>query len=630
MVNLEGLRIALYQMPVKPASPMFNASNIIHAAIEAEIRGDDFLVCPELCLESYLTGDKYLENEEYLRQVENAKAFIAKNTSHLKVIIIYGTLDIDWTKRGEDGRVRKYNIGQVLQAGKVIHQSIKTNQPNYRFMDDSKHFYSLRSLIEETCLKTGKSIEEVIKMFIRVVVVKTKLGPVRIGIILCEDMWKDDYNINPTAILAEMGVDIVFNLSASPWTWQKNRKRHQVVKNLLTDLPAPDRPIMFVYVNKGNCIDQLGKSILAYDGSSTVYNSVGDILFEMEQFVSGMETFVFSYGNPAILPRQQNDQRELWKALCCAVDGMFSILPPEMRGVVHGLSGGIDSAAMAALLVNRLGSNNVIGINMPYGNYNDSESCEDAKKIAENLGIKYLVIPIDNIANSIAEATGIKPNSFAFQNILARCRMEVLAAMAQKLGYVFVSNGNKVEVWSNFFTMYADGAGFASFFGDLVKREIYQTADYENREVFGREVIPQRVIDRAPMASLTQESTKDPFDYGNLTENGYHDQLFRSFTEFLWGPEKILTKFLEGTLETEMQLRPGRILEYFGSTEAFIVDLGKQWNQFQSCFKRHQIPPVFVCSRRSGGSDMVESMFPQENTKRYYELLREAVLAATV
>ncbi len=623
--NFEGLRIALFQMAVKPASPMFNARNIVREAIIADARGDDFLVCPELCLESYLTGDKHLENEEYLRQVEHAKNYIKRETQRLKVVIIYGTLEVDWAKRGEDGRPRKYNTGQVLQFGENIHEAIKTNQPNYRFMDDSKHFYSLRSLIEETCLKTGKTIDEVVRMFIKVVVVKTRMGLVRIAIILCEDMWKDDYNINPTAILAELGVDIIFNLSASPWTWQKNRKRHSVVKNLLTELPEDIRPKLFVYVNKGNCIDQLGKSILAYDGSSTCYNGNGDIVFEMGQFDSGVGVHTFHSDALPIKLVPQDDSRELWNALCCAVDGMFSTLPSYMRKVVHGLSGGIDSAAMAALLVDRRGCENVIAINMPYKSYNDPGSCSDAELIAKNLGIRYIVIPIDEMADAIGRATGVDPDTDAFENILARCRMEVLAAMAQKLGAVYVANGNKVEVFSNYFTMNADGSGFASFLGDLVKREVYQITDYANREVYRREVIPQSVINRPPTAGLRSQSKRDPFDYGSLTENGYHDQLYRSFTEFRWGPEKILEKFMAGNLEQEMKLNPGRIMNYFGDVESFVKDLNLQWGRFQTAYKRLLIPPIFVCSRRSGGSDLVESMFPQEFTVRHHELVEQAL-----
>jgi len=625
--NLNGLRIAFGQMPVKPASPMHNARYIVQAAKEANARGDDFVAFPELALESYLTGDKYLESEEFLRQVERAQRFLAAETADLDIRIIYGTLEVDWSKRGEDGRVRKYNIGRLLHQGNNIHQAIKTNQPNYRFMDDSKHFYSLRSLIEEECIKTGKPIEEVIKRFIKVITVQTRFGPVRIAIILCEDMWKDDYNINPTSILAELGVDVIFNLSASPWTWQKNRKRHQVVKNLLTELPAPIRPQLFVYVNKGNCVDQIGKSIIAYDGSSTGYNGNGDIIFEMGQFVSGVETLEFQEGRLPLPPKPQDDSLELWQALCCGVDGMFATLPPKNRIVVHGLSGGIDSAAMAGLLVNRLGKNNVIAINMPYGHYNATEVQDDARTIARNLGIEYLVIPIDDIANPIIAATGIQPGTLAFENHLARCRTLVLAAEAQKRNAVYVANGNKVELWANYFTMYADGAGFASFFGDLVKREIYQVADYENRAVYGREIIPQSVMTRPPTAELNV-AQKDPFDYGSLTANGYHDQLYRAFTEFRRGPEWVLEQFMDGTLEKEMQLQAGRIMKYFGTIEAFVKDLELQWGRFQACFKRHQVPPTFVCSRRSGGSDLVESMFPGEVTERYKELKLQALSAA--
>ena len=603
--NVNGLKVSLCQMPVVPGRPDLNSKYIINQACEAVKRGVDIIVFPEMCVTGYLIGDIF-EDDAFISDVLRCNEDIIKETP-VGIISIFGTMFRGFGK-GEDGRQRLHNGAIVASQGNMIGSVVKTLQPNYRFFNDDKHFYSTRKMAQEI----NSSLENKIDSFL----VKTNSKTIKIGVILCEDMWHQDYAFNPTRILVEKGAQIVFNLSASPWTWKKNDKRHRVVKELLTDCKVP-----FVYVNNTGT-QNTGKNIMIFDGSSTVYDENGNIVFEVPPYDEGAHDFTVLSKMKSVVSRQSNDTAELYAAMVCATKSMVK---PDTK-VVVGLSGGIDSAVSVAHFVDVLGPEKVIAVNMPF--LNSQETQDLARVIAKNLGIEYLVVPIKDIVESTCNATGVKSETLAYQNVQARVRKEILAAIAQKIGGRFVCNSNKVEVAFGYGTLYGDIAGFYAPLGDLVKREIRQIADHMNKNRFSREVIPWECINQVPSAELEalDKKQRDPFDYGYLDRRGYHDEMVRAFTEFRKNPEWFLDMYIKSKLEEELQLESGTLKELFPRNEFFVEDLEKQWRAlFWSFFKRVQCPPIPIFSKRAFGRDLEDSLMEPHFTKKYKEFKKKFV-----
>jgi NAD+ synthase (glutamine-hydrolysing) len=619
--NLKDLKISLNQMPVIPGRPDLNAKYIIGEIAEAAKNNVDILAFPEMCVSGYVIGDLF-EDDCFCREVSLRNSQIIKAVPE-NLTVIFGTLLFDSSKKGEDGRSRKYN-GAITVNNVGAPVVCKTLQPNYRIFDDDRHFFSTRKIAE-------KDLGDVAD-YLKPVTIKTRIGSLSLGIILCEDMWHQDYRFNPTRILVGKGANIVFNLSASPWTWQKNRKRHQVVRDLLKLSPVP-----FVYVNNAG-VQNNGKNIIIFDGSSTVYSQTGEIIFAVPPYAAGSHDFTFSDLLEAVVPENKEsepeplslaekiklDAGELYAGWQCAAKGFFDTLPLPMRKAVIGLSGGIDSAVVAVFLAKILGPENVYAINMP-SKYNSQKTRVIAQQIATNSGINYEVIPIDAIVEATCAATGTKEDSLSYENVQARARMEILAAKCQNIGGVFTCNSNKIEMALGYGTMYGDIAGAVALLGDMLKREVYQMGDYLNRVVYQREVIPQECFTIKPSAEL-KDKQSDPFHYGSLECRGYHDELVRAFTEFRQNPEWVLEKYFKGTLETELRLEAGTLKQLFKTPADFVFDLEKNYQAFITFyFKRHPAPPVPILSKRAFGFDLRESMLSPLFTTRYGELRQQII-----
>ncbi len=636
--ELNGLKIGLCQMPCIAARPDLNGAYFIHAIEEAERMELDLLVGPE-GIQGYLIGDQY-EYKQFLMAVDDMNEVIRKATEGKQIVVAYGSVWCDWLGRGEDGRVLRHNGGFIVQNGRVLQRANKTLSPNYRMFSEARYFFDNRKTAEEISGLSEKALDmdQALKKLLRPVQVNLRNGSkISIGQEFCEDMWSEDYFFKPTAFLALQGADIIINHSASPWTWRKNNKRHRVVKALMQGIPENIRPKLFVYVNRTG-VEQSNKNFYVYDGSSAVYDSDGDLIKEVPPYYPGTKVFTFSADAKKIEGEVPDDTEALYRAMAAVIDNIYVSLPDEHRHVCIGISGGIDSAVAAALMVARLGSKRVRLVNMPYGDYNSDESKTDAFQVAKNLNTRYLVKDITRSVDTIAELTGVEKGTLAHKNIQARCRMEVLAALAQKQettnglekkGGRFTANGNKIEMAFGYGTMYADIAGATMLFGDLVKREVYQLGDYLNRSVFCRTVIPDSVFNRPPEDGLSKLSSKDPFDYGSLEHRGYHDELVRAWTEWRKDPLWFLEEYAAGTLEKTLMLPEGHLRKLFPTNRDFVERLEKDWQMFTTAYwKRIQCPPVPVFTRRAFGGDLSESMNNFNIHTEAFETLKAKVLAA--
>jgi len=597
---MTDIKIAVVQMEVVAGKPDVNCEKIIQKIKEARENKNDVVIFPEMVVSGYLLGDEW-ENVGLIKKLMEINEKIREESSGITVI--WGNVWVDFEKTGEDGRIRKYNAALISSDKKWLNNggfegyTFKTLLPKYREFDDERHFYSMQKLADERQV----DIKDLLKPF----EVNVRGQKIKIGLSLCEDMWDENYFNKPIEILVKNGAEIVINISASPWTWQKNNKRHQIVKNILSK-----NPVNFVYCNNVG-IQNNGKNIFLFDGSSTIYSYDGEIIktakpyneeileINLADFNKGLSKEVDSLDN--------RDTEELYDGLIYGLRKFFE--QNNLKKAVIGISGGIDSAVSVSLLVMALGKEKVLGVNMP-SKYNSDLTKNAAKKLAENLEIEYKVIPIQNgvdLTMKELENNGFKVSDFVMENIQARDRgSRILAGVAACVGGVMINNSNKTEMALGYTTLYGDMNGAICPIADLYKWEVYKLAEYINK-INGKEIIPKEIFEVVPSAELSdkQDVTMgkgDPILYP------YHDKLVRSFVEFRKDLMEILEWYDKKTIETEMHLEKGLIKKYFLTRDEFKKDLEEKWKMFKlSYFKRIQAPPIIAVSRRAFGYDLRES-----------------------
>ncbi len=604
--------IAVAQLEVIPGRPDRNMDGILREIKLARKRDMDVIVFPEMAVPGYLLGDEW-ENDCFINDLMCYNDDIRSASKDL--CVVWGSVYADSRQKGEDGRIRKYNAAYIVQDRKWVSNGVlegrtyKTLMPKYREFDDERHFFSMLKLAQEQ----GRPIQELLQPF------PIKIGgkEVNLGLILCEDMWCDDYSANPTQTLVQNGADVILDLSSSPWTWRKNDKRHRVVKSLLDKTPVP-----FVYCNATG-VQNNGKNIFLFDGNSTVYNPNGSVMTTAQDYTEQtIDVRVTGKNGPEKTPpplSSEQDTQELYNGLVYGIRHFMAALPSQK--VVIGLSGGIDSAVSASLMAAAVGSENVYAVNMP-SKFNSELTKGAAAELARNLGINYAIYPIqasvDLTLDELADVTFVRQDEsqgethpevtpFIIENIQARDRgSRVLAVLSASLGAVFTNNGNKTETAIGYATLYGDVDGAIAPLADLYKGEVYQLADYINRRS-GSAIIPEEIINVVPSAELSadQDVTQgkgDPIKYP------YHDKLLRAFIEFRRDPEFILQHYIAGTLETQIQVQPGLIAHYFPTSADFTADLERMWKLYKNnYFKRIQAPPIIAVSRRAFGFDLREA-----------------------
>ncbi|HMM23012.1 MAG TPA: NAD(+) synthase [Selenomonadales bacterium] len=631
------LRIALGQMEIIPGRPDINSRAMLAMIEEARAGAAHMVVFPEMAIPGYLLGDTW-EQQAFLRDCEEYGRRIVAASAGL--CVVFGNVGLDWNRTGDDGRVRKYNAFFVAQNGRLWAGDhfpypfrIKTLLPNYREFDDTRHFYSLRKLAADL----GRDIGELLQP----VCVEVGGRPLRIGSLICEDGWYDDYSLNPVAEIAAKGpVDLLINISSSPFTLGKQGKRHRVFGKSARETGAP-----LVYVNNVG-VQNNGKTVYTFDGASTVYNRRGQIVASCPAFEPSLRflDLALSGGDSqeAALPPEDQSMATIYQALSYGAANFLKQI--GMERVVIGASGGIDSAVSAALYASILGPENVLLANLP-SVYNSATTKSLADDLAKRLGCLYTVVPIQesvdhtirqlNGAPVVNRATGGQSNlsvtPFITENIQARDRSaRVLAGLAAAFGGGFTCNANKSETTVGYSTLYGDQAGFLAVLADLWKHQVYALGRHLNEQVFHSEIIPQGVFTLTPSAELSTEQNVDE-GKGDPLIYPYHDYLFRSFMEW-WNratPEDLLGWYASGELEAKLGCEPGLVSKLFPGPAHFIADLEKWWKLYSGMgvAKRIQAPPVLAVSRRAYGFDHREAQNSPYFTARYCDL-KERLLAA--
>ena len=453
-------------------------SNTEHALAimkKAEGSGKDLLVFPEMFIPGYPPQDLILEKHFIL---ENQKMVDILASASGEMLTLIGAIHYDG--------IDTYNGVAVLQHGKLVQWVNKSLLPTYDVFDEWRYF------------KPGRDNEPVSITF-------RNGETLRLGIHVCEDLWDENIDYKICDILGDMGVDLFINLSASPFVSNKYVERSRLILNKIEKYNKP-----YIYVNMVGGQDQL-----VFDGMSMVADEKAEWVHICPQFKESVCEVILPASSPANKPVELPDiskEDQIFRGLVLGVHDYFS--KTGHTKAVLGLSGGIDSAVTAAIAVEALGAQNVLGIAMP-SKYSSDHSVSDAELLAKNLGMKYLNVPIGTIfqgfQDTYSQILGEPISGLPEENLQARIRGNILMSFSNKDGSLLLTTGNKTEIALGYCTLYGDMSGGLAVISDIGKRMVYRLANHYN-EINNDEMIPLNTITKEPSAEL-RENQVDPFDY---------------------------------------------------------------------------------------------------------------------
>ncbi|MPX01027.1 NAD+ synthase [Moraxella catarrhalis] len=446
----------------------------MHAlTLDAKARGADIVIFPELALVGYPPEDLLLR-PTLGERVREAMAKLAE-IEGIVVILGYPHIDHHGT----------FNSAAILQDGSQKGFYHKQCLPNYGIFDEQRYFQ--------------KGLNQVLFDY----------KGVTIGLLICEDIWHDE----PIQALKQAGADLVIVINASPFEIGKQTAR----KSLLTRHSSTHH-LPIIYVNTVGAQDDI-----VFDGGSLITQSDGRVAHEGVRFLNQLlmarfDTQNKTFDTQAKAPLVLSEESEMYQALVVGLRDYVN--RSGFKGVIVGLSGGIDSALTLCIAVDALGSDRVYAVMMPY-EYTAQISLEDAEAQAARLNVSYTVCPIhDAVAGLRSALAPLLANSepdVTEENLQARARGTILMALSNKFGHMVISTGNKSENAVGYSTLYGDMVGGFDVLKDVYKTDVYRLANYRNR-LEDNPVIPERVITRPPSAELrpNQKDQDSLGDYDTL------------------------------------------------------------------------------------------------------------------
>jgi len=496
------MKIALAQFNPTVGDLSGNAAQILSLAEQALARGAKLAVFSELCLCGYPPQD-LLERP----------AFIDRNLKELKELAKRLPLPavVGYAGRVKKGRGKAIaNKAALLCGGRIVFEQNKMLLPTYDVFDESRYFQPAERQANYD------------------------FADQHLGITICEDVWNDKnfwpnmlYERDPVTELVTQGSTLLLNISASPYTIDKRSLRFDMLKSVAK---THHRPV--VYVNQVG-----GNDSLIFDGASLALTADGKIAAQALAFEEDLVMFDTETGQGEIHAQPKQEIEYAYRALVLGTRDYVSKC--RFKRVLVGLSGGIDSAVVAAIAVDALGAANVQGVSMP-GPFSSEGSKDDAKALAQNLGIELVPLPIggvfDAYRKALASAFGDRPVDVAEENIQARIRGNYLMALSNKFGSMVLSTGNKSELAVGYCTLYGDMAGGLAVISDVPKLMVYELARWINRE---RELIPRSTIDKPPSAELRP----DQKDEDSLPPYDVLDRILKAYIEDLKSPQDIADKY---------------------------------------------------------------------------------------
>ena len=527
-----SLRIALAQLNLFVGDVGGNAQRVIDVAAEARDRlKADLVLFPELALSGYPPED-LLFHKGMKRQVAAAMERVRSEVQGVTVMVGYP----DYT----DDII--YNAAALIRDGKLLANYHKQELPNYLVFDEKRYFKQG----QESCV--------------------FELNGIRVGLLICEDIWEPA----PARAAKAAGAQLLVVINGSPYSLQYQRRREDIARARIKDTGLP-----IVYVNMLG-----GQDELIFDGGSFAMNATGEVVQRAAPFKEELYTVDIDLVDGKAVPRRGHIEPELseeasvYNALVLGVRDY--VTKHRFPGVVLGLSGGIDSALTLAIAVDALGADRVQAVMMP-SRYTAQMSLDDAAQEARTLGIGYDVISIEGMFEAALGAlkpvfAGRAPDTTE-ENIQARCRGLLLMAISNKTGRMVLTTGNKSEMAVGYATLYGDMAGGFAPIKDCSKMLVYRLANYRNSIA---QVIPPRVIERAPSAELRP----DQKDSDSLPPYEVLDAILELFIEDNLSVDEISARGFD-------RATVGRVLEMVKRNE----------------YKRRQAPPGVRISDRAFGRD---------------------------
>lgn len=554
------MKIALAQQNYHIGNFESNTQKIISAINQAKEQGAELVLFSELCICGYPPRD-FLEFEDFINQCYQAIDTIKQHTQDIAVVV--GGPQRNESKLGKD----LFNAAWFLYNKEVKQVIQKTCLPTYDVFDEYRYFEPAFSW--------------------NIIEFKGK----RLALTVCEDIWALSenplYRTCPMDELAKQKPDLMLNISASPFDYDHDDDRKEVIRANVKKYGIP-----MYYCNVTG-----SQTEIVFDGGSLVMNATGDVVKELKYFeedfaVIDSNTLQLSTtaASSKVLNKdmrvskianhekiiayltQTKNIAEIHKALLLGIKDYFAKM--GFTKAILGSSGGIDSAVTLALACEALGAENVRAILMP-SQYSTGHSVSDAEQLSKTLGNPYDIVPIKNIYNAfLTELHPVfnnLPFSLAEENIQSRSRGNLLMAIANKFGYILLNTSNKSELATGYGTLYGDMAGGLSVLGDVYKMQVYALARYINRD---KEIIPQNIIDKAPSAELRPNQK----DSDSLPEYDVLDKVLYQYIERRQGPKELIAMGVDEALVK-------RILKLVNTNE----------------YKRNQFCPIIRVSCKAFG-----------------------------
>jgi NAD+ synthase (glutamine-hydrolysing) len=556
----ENWRVAIAQINCTVGDLKGNCAKIIEYAKKAKASGVDIVTFPELAITGYPPEDLLLK-PKFIE--DNIAALREVARSITDVVAVVGFVD------RENGSL--YNAASVMYDAEIKGVYRKTLLPNYGVFDEKRYFASEKKPL----------------IF--------KFDDLIFGVNICEDIWFDK---GPTASQARAGATLILNINASPYHTGKIKVRDEIVRH-----QASSNNVFIVYSNLVG-----GQDELVFDGQSMVSDNDGNVIARALAFredllvidipkdrltkeqpqkainATAKKSSIITVADKVIQTTKPDitwhqgetpaPVAEVYEALVLGLRDY--VLKNGFGNVAIGLSGGIDSAIVAALAVDALGKDRVVGVFMP-SRYTSKESEEDAGELAKNLGINMLEVPIDGIY--MAYIATFEPlfkgckEDIAEENIQARIRGNILMALSNKFGWLVLTTGNKSEMSVGYATLYGDMAGGFAVIKDVPKTLVYMLAAFKNSNGL---VIPQRILEKEPTAELKP----DQKDRDTLPPYDTLDEILKAYVEEDKHPEEIISS----SLEKDVVNRVSRMVD--GSE-----------------YKRRQSPPGIKITPKAFGKD---------------------------
>ncbi len=475
------MRIAMAQIDTVVGRVDANRDAVLAGIARAREASASVVLFPELTLTGYPLLD-LIHRKNFLISQRRALDEVAQAAEGITVVV--GFVDQDPGRTGANGHAVVYNAAAVLRNREIAGVHRKILLPDYDIFFEQRYF---TPGFEPTVVD---------------------VDGVRLGVQICEDLWDEHYERKVTRTQVERGADLILNLSASPFHVGKGKTRRELVRRHVATV---GRPVFFC--NQVGSEDGY-EGELIFDGDSFAVDAKGRLIGLGRSFAEDLVVCdVDARGEGVeIDDREFNEDEEGWGALVCGVRSYARRAGFEKA--LLGLSGGIDSALVAAVAGEALGPENVLGVSMP-SRYSSDHSKSDAELLADNLGIVYRQVPIEAVFQAYLDTLapsfeGLAPD-VTEENLQARVRGGILMALSNKTGALLLSTGNKTEVALGYCTLYGDMNGGLMVIADVSKSRVYSIARHVNA-VAGREVIPRGSLEKPPSAEL-RDAQVDPFDY---------------------------------------------------------------------------------------------------------------------